>query len=73
MRRRRRHVARLTTGPSDPATALVGALTDGHRHAAMVIDGSGRLVGLVAQADLLAALARPAEVEAAGAAGRWGP
>jgi CBS domain-containing membrane protein len=49
----------LTTGPSDPATALVGALTDGHRHAAMVVDGDGRLVGLVAQADLLAALARP--------------
>jgi CBS domain-containing membrane protein len=49
----------LTTGPSDPATALVGALTDGHRHAAMVVNGDGRLVGLVAQADLLAALARP--------------
>lgn len=49
----------LTVGPSDPATELVGPLTDGHRHAAMVIDGDGRLIGLVAQADLLAALARP--------------
>ncbi len=52
----------LTAGPSDPATALVGALTDGHRHAAMVVDADGRLVGLVAQADLLAALARPSAV-----------
>jgi CBS domain-containing membrane protein len=49
----------LTTGPSDPATELVGPLTDGRRHAAMVIDDDGRLIGLVAQADLLAALARP--------------
>ncbi len=49
----------LTSGPSDPATELVGPLTDGHRHAAMVVDGDGKLVGLVAQADLLAALARP--------------
>jgi CBS domain-containing membrane protein len=52
----------LTTGPSDPATELVGPLTDGHRHAAMVVDDEGRLVGLVAQADLLAALARPSAV-----------
>lgn len=50
----------LTTRPSDPATELVGALTDGHRHAATVVDDEGRLVGLVTQADLLAALARPA-------------
>jgi CBS domain-containing membrane protein len=52
----------LTTGPSDPATELVGPLTDGHRHAAMVVDDEGRLDGLVAQADLLAALARPSAV-----------
>jgi CBS domain-containing membrane protein len=48
----------LTTGPSDPATELVGPLTDGHRHAAMVVDDDGRLIGLVAQADL----ARPADL-----------
>lgn len=51
----------LTAAPSDPATELVEPLTDGHRHAAMIVDpATGRLVGLVAQADLLAALARPA-------------
>jgi CBS domain-containing membrane protein len=49
----------LTARPSDHATDLVRPLTDGHRHAAMVVDDGGQLVGLVAQADLLAALARP--------------
>jgi CBS domain-containing membrane protein len=49
----------LTITPAQPAVALTGALTDGHRHAAMVIDpDSEKLVGLVTQADLLAALAR---------------
>jgi CBS domain-containing membrane protein len=55
----------LTTTPSSPAAELVGPLTDGHRHAAVVVDADGRLVGLVAQADLLAALARPAGATAA--------
>ncbi len=51
----------LTVSPSQPAVKLTAALTDGHRHAALVVDpGSGELVGLVAQADLLAALARHA-------------
>jgi CBS domain-containing membrane protein len=51
--------APLTVAPGDPAVSLVGALTDGHRHAAMVVDpASARLLGLVTQADLLAALAR---------------
>lgn len=49
----------LTTAESDPATELVRPLTDGHRHAAMVVDGGRRLVGLITQADLLAALAAP--------------
>lgn len=49
----------LTVAPSEPAVTLTGALTDGHRHAAMVIDpGSGQLLGLVTQADLLAAISR---------------
>ena len=49
----------LTATPSQPAVLLTGALTDGHRHAAMVVDpGSGKLLGLVTQADLLAALTR---------------
>ncbi len=50
----------LTIAPAEPAVLLTAALTDGRRHAAMVVDpGSGKLLGLVAQADLLAALARP--------------
>jgi CBS domain-containing membrane protein len=48
----------LTITPSEPAIKLTGPLTDGHRHAAMVVDpDSGILRGLVTQADLLAALA----------------
>ena len=49
----------LTVAPSEPAVTLVAALTDGHRHAAMVVDSdSEKLLGLVTQADLLAALTR---------------
>jgi CBS domain-containing membrane protein len=48
----------LTVTPLEPAVRLTGPLTDGHRHAAMVVDPqSGVLRGLVTQADLLAALA----------------
>lgn len=48
----------LTVSPSEPAVRLTGPLTDGHRHAAMVVDPeSNALCGLVTQADLLAALA----------------
>lgn len=48
----------LTVDPLQPAVMLTGPLTDGHRHAAMVVDpDSNRLLGLVTQADLLAALA----------------
>jgi CBS domain-containing membrane protein len=48
----------LTVAPSRSAVTLIGPLTDGHRHAAMVVDPDGdRLRGLVTQADLLAALA----------------
>ena len=50
--------APLTVAPNDPAVALIGPLSDGHRHAAMVVDpASGAIRGLVTQADLLAALA----------------
>ncbi len=49
----------LTVAPAEPAVMLTGPLTDGHRHAAMVIDPqSKKLLGLVTQADLLAALTR---------------
>jgi CBS domain-containing membrane protein len=53
----------LTIGPSQPAVTLVGPLTDGRRHAAMVTDpDTKKLLGLVTQADLLAALA-PGELD----------
>jgi CBS domain-containing membrane protein len=49
----------LTITPAEPAVQLIGPLSDGHRHAAMVVDpDSGAIRGLVTQADLLAALAR---------------
>jgi CBS domain-containing membrane protein len=49
----------LRIAPSESAVTLTAALTDGHRHAAMVIDAdSEKLLGLVTQADLLAALTR---------------
>ncbi|MFT3864721.1 MAG: HPP family protein [Solirubrobacterales bacterium] len=47
----------LTVAPTQAAVKLTEPLTDGHRHAAMVVDADGRLLGLVTQADLLAALA----------------
>jgi CBS domain-containing membrane protein len=57
--------APLTVSPSEPAVMLIAPLSDGHRHAAMVVDpGSGAIQGLVTQADLLAALARASEDEA---------
>jgi CBS domain-containing membrane protein len=50
--------APLTAAPADSALTLIGPLTDGHRHTAMVVDPEGgALRGLVTQADLLAALA----------------
>jgi CBS domain-containing membrane protein len=58
----------LTIGPSQPAVMLTSALTDGHRHAAMVVDpAGGKLLGLVTQADLLAALTRRSVDAALGA------
>lgn len=50
--------APLTVTPLEPAAKLTGPLTDGHRHAAMVVDPDSKVLrGLVTQADLLAALA----------------
>jgi CBS domain-containing membrane protein len=49
----------LTAAPADPAAVLVGPLSDGRRHAAMVVEpAGGELLGLVTQTDLLAALSR---------------
>ena len=54
----------LTADPRTPAVTLIEPLTDGHLHAAMVVDDSRRLVGLITQTDLLAALYRAHIVEA---------
>ncbi|HEY4279289.1 MAG TPA: HPP family protein [Conexibacter sp.] len=48
----------ITVTPDRPAIELTGQLTDGRHHAAMVIDPNRRLIGLVTQADLLAAVTR---------------
>jgi CBS domain-containing membrane protein len=48
----------LTTMGARPAIELTGPLTDGRRHAAIVVDADRRLVGLVSQSDLLAAVTR---------------
>jgi CBS domain-containing membrane protein len=48
----------LTTTGERPAIELAGPLTDGRRHAAIVVDADRRLVGLVSQSDLLAAVTR---------------
>lgn len=45
-----------TTSPESPAVELVGLLTDGHHHGVIVVDDD-RLVGLITQTDLLAAMA----------------
>jgi CBS domain-containing membrane protein len=37
---------------------LVNPLTDGRHHAVLITDGTGRLVGLVTQTDMIVALAR---------------
>jgi CBS domain-containing membrane protein len=59
----------LTVGAADSALTLIAPLTDGHRHAAMVVDpDDGALLGLVTQADLLAALA-PRELDEAAVLG----
>lgn len=47
-----------TASSDSPALSLLDAMTDGRSHAVVVIDADGRLLGLVTQTDLLAALAR---------------
>jgi CBS domain-containing membrane protein len=51
-------VAAATATPGAAAVSLAGALTDGRTHAVMITDTASRLLGLVTQTDLLAALAR---------------
>lgn len=58
----------VTAAPNDNVLDLVPLLTDAHRHAAIIVDGTGGLLGLVTQTDLLVALSRvpPLDVQEAG-------
>ncbi|MBN9021572.1 MAG: CBS domain-containing protein, partial [Rhizobiales bacterium] len=47
-----------TASPDQAAMTLIPLLTDGRAHAVVVVDGERRVLGLVTQTDLLAALAR---------------
>ena len=50
----------VTVYPDDSILRLVDPLSDGRTHAALVTDGTGRLMGLITQTDLIVALARVA-------------
>ncbi len=56
-----------TASPEDPAVSILSRLTDGLAHAVMIVDDDRRLLGLVSQSDLLAALARSLQFPAPGA------
>ena len=47
-----------TAAATTPALSLIEAMTDGRTHAVVVTGPQERLLGLVTQTDLLAALAR---------------
>jgi CBS domain-containing membrane protein len=53
----------LTARPEDPAVALTRGLTHGEARAAVIVDAERRLLGLVTQTDLLAAMAHELSVE----------
>ena len=46
----------LTAHPDTPAMELVDKVSDGRRHAVIIVDNDNRLQGIVTQTDLLAAL-----------------
>jgi CBS domain-containing membrane protein len=46
------------SAPASPALELLGPLTDGRTHSVVIVDGDRRILGLVTQTDLLAAIAR---------------
>jgi len=54
-----------TAFPDDSILRLVDPLSDGQHHAVLVTGGTGRLVGLVTQTDMIVALARLAVTGAA--------
>jgi CBS domain-containing membrane protein len=46
----------LTANPDTPAMELIDKVSDGRRHAVIIVDNDNRLQGIVTQTDLLAAL-----------------
>ena len=48
----------VTALADDSILALVDPLSDGRHHAVLIVDGAGRLLGLVTQTDMIVALAR---------------
>ena len=55
--------APATAAPDDSAVSLVRILTDGQKHAVIIVDAQMHVQGLITQTDLLAALARRLSVE----------
>lgn len=47
-----------TALPDDSMLSLIDPLTDGRHHAVLITNGTGRLMGLVTQTDMIVALAR---------------
>lgn len=54
-----------TALPDDSILRLVDPLSDGRHHAVLITDGTGRLIGLVTQTDMIVVLARLAVTGAA--------
>lgn len=54
-----------TALPDDSILSLIDPLTDGRHHAVLITNGTGRLMGLVTQTDMIVALARLAVTGAA--------
>ena len=54
-----------TALPDDSVLRLVDPLSDGRHHAVLITDGTGKLMGLVTQTDMIVALARLAVTGAA--------
>lgn len=54
-----------TALPDDSVLRLVDPLSDGRHHAVLITDGTGRLVGLITQTDMIVALAQLAVTGAA--------
>jgi CBS domain-containing membrane protein len=50
-----------TATPDTPAIRLIGPLTDGRTHSVTIVDEDRKVIGIVTQTDLLAAVLRSVE------------